>query len=126
MKSEPTTQIEENTFNDDTILIEDKQGVKITVASVLSAIDSFLTFITATFDITTEPFSTAIKVVKCVERILHNQPAEKINPKDVELFIDALEKASTARWPEAEQEFAQKALLCKAILELVTEKPNEK
>jgi hypothetical protein len=113
-------------FDADTILLGDNAGNNITVAQVLSLIDSFLTFVTATFDVSTEPFSTAIKVVKCVERVLHNQPAENPTPKDLELCIDALEKASVACWPEAKQEFAQKALFCKFILHLFTESPNEK
>ncbi len=109
----------ENKFSNDTILAFNEKGNSITVASALSGIDTFLTFITATFDVSTEPFSTAIKVTKCVERILHNQSIEKISPKDLEFLIDALEKASVARWPEKEQEFAQKALICKAILRLL-------
>lgn len=113
-------------FDEDTLLPIDNAGNNITVAQALSVIDSFLTFITATFDVSTEPFSTAIKVIKCVERILHNQPTETPTPKDLELFIDALEKASVAYWPERKQEFAQKALISKLILTLLTEKPNKR
>lgn len=113
-------------FDENTLLPIDNAGNNITVAQFLSGIDSFLTFITATFDVSTEPFSTAIKVIKCVERILHNQPTKTPTPKDLELFIDALEKASVVRWPEAEQEFAQKALISKIILKLLAEKPNER
>ncbi len=108
----------ENKFYKDTILTLNEKGNSITVADVLSGIDTFLTFVTAKFDVSTEPFSTAIKVTKCAERILHNQPAETPTPKDLELFIDALEKASIIRWPEREQEFAQKALIGKAMIKI--------
>ncbi len=113
-------------FDENTLLPVNNVGNSITVAQALSIIDSFLTFIIENFDVSTEPFSTAIKVIKCVERVLHNQPTETPTPKDLELFLDALEKANVARWPEREQEFAQNALFCKLILKLYTEKTNER
>lgn len=99
----------------------DEQGKNITVAMVLAFIDSFLTVITATFDVSCEPYSSAIKVVKCAECVFQNQPVNYPTQKDIELFIDVLEKASVARYPEAQQEFAPKALVCKAILKIFTE-----
>lgn len=112
-------------FEGNIVLKSDNNDNNITIY-LLSTIDSFLTLITAAFDVNTEPFNTVIKVMNNAKKILHHQPIkEKITSADLELFIDALEKVSVFYYPEKKQEYAQKSHFCKLIAKLFTKNTDK-
>ena len=57
-------------FEGNIVLKSDNNDNNITIY-LLSTIDSFLTLITAAFDVNTEPFNTVIKVMNNAKKILH-------------------------------------------------------
>ena len=101
-----------------TVLFRDENGATLTVRNALNIIDSFLGYLTITFGTNTEPFSTAVKVAKCMDNILNNKPVKKLTEADLELFIDAWEVVARNRNPENKQQIALNAIFYKYILGL--------
>ena len=76
-----------NRLESNTVIFRDEENNAFTVANALSMIDLFLTFMRATFNTNTEPFSTAVKVAKHAGEILSNKPTINIITKKMLKYL---------------------------------------
>ena len=101
----------------DRVIFIHPNGTPVTASAALNMIDAFLRYIENNFQINTEPFLTAIKAVESFKCALTNRPSQRPTKEELKSVIDALEKISKHRNPDAKQQIEHSVTICKMLLD---------